>query len=158
MPNPIDISGMKFGRLSVIGRAAQGKHGARWMCLCDCGKTIITRSDRLRSGQSKSCGCYHRHIKTKHGRYSTPAYVSWSAMKRRCLNPRASNYSNYGGREIHIYLPWMDFNNFYNDMGDRPKGTSLERIDNEGNYHPDNCRWATGRDQRINQRKKSSKR
>lgn len=157
-----NLEGMKFGRLTVVGYDSRSKNGSsRWMCNCDCGKAIITRSDSLRSGSTLSCGCISREkaservraFFTTHGLRHTPIYESWAAMKARCTNPRNPSYRNYGGRGIAVCSSWISsFEAFLSDMGPRTDGTSLDRIDVDGNYEPSNCRWASSKTQQRNRR------
>lgn len=158
-----DLTGQRFGRLEVLGRAAAtpGNRGARWYCKCDCGSETISRSDALKNGRAKSCGCHRaemggKHVasmNTTHGFCGTPEYRVWRAMKDRCLNSSSSSYSDYGGRGICVCRRWLDsFENFLADMGPRPDGTSIERLDNDGNYEPHNCVWADRKTQNRNKR------
>jgi hypothetical protein len=155
--------GFKFGRLQVIGYLEQDKyHNAVWVCLCEC-KTIINVSgNSLRGNRTKSCGCIKKELletrNTIHGQArrnnKSGAYVSWLGMMRRCNNSKSSRYKDYGGRGIKICPRWHSFENFYQDMGDRPEGLSLDRINNDGDYEPNNCKWSTPREQRINSRRR----
>ncbi len=156
--------GMVFGRWTVL--AGVDRRGKRLFieCQCSCGEIKYTRSDGLTSGRSKSCGCLGREIASivckivgsntkKHGQaYNnrTPTYRSWESMKRRCSNPKDKRWDNYGGRGIMVCERWQKFESFYEDMGDGPEGHTLDRMDNDGNYEPGNCRWATPIEQRNN--------
>lgn len=153
----IEMSGMVFGKLTVIERLESNKNGVMvWKCICECGNFTETDGVTLRRNQAKSCGC-NRGKTQKHG-YSvtkkrTPEYNAWAAMILRCKNPKAAGYKDYGGRGIVVCDKWELFKNFIEDMGDRPsRGYSLDRIDVDGNYEPSNCRWATGSEQGINKR------
>ena len=155
----IDLTDQMFGRLTVLERAENNKHGmARWHCVCLCGKTITIRSSSLVSGHTKSCGCLKiegiRKLKTTHGMVHHPAYISWLNMKTRCGYKNHHGWVNYGGRGISVCERWFDsFENFWADMGNTYKeGLSIDRIDNEKGYSPGNCRWATKVQQTNNTR------
>lgn len=148
----IDLTGKRFGKLIVADRSDSTDKGvARWRCRCDCGSEKIVRGDVLRRGEVRSCGCIVR----VHGKTNSPEYRSWRAMLQRCLNENAPNYTLYGGRGIRICDRWQHgedgmtgFQCFYEEMGTRPAGSSLDRYpDGNGNYEPGNCRWASAKDQ-----------
>lgn len=149
----IDLTGMKFWKLIAIVRTGTATNGnwkcPTWLCLCECGNMKTIKAPNLRSGVTQSCGC----IKRRHGMYGTPEYAAWNSMMRRCLNTKNRNYKDYGGRGITVCEEWKDFTVFFRDMGKRPSPKhSLDRINNEGNYEPSNCRWATTKQQARNKR------
>ena len=159
MPRYIDISGRRFGRLVVLDRDAvnSSSNKPRLRCRCDCGKEVIVINGSLKSGHTLSCGCYNKeiikiHVKT-HGMTRTNIYRIWKSMMQRCCNERDKSYYNYGARGIRVCSRWHKFENWYADMGDRPTPQhSIERINNDGDYLPSNCKWATRAEQNSNKR------
>jgi hypothetical protein len=160
-------SGDKYGRLTIIKEIdlhilPSGKTKRMFSCLCECGKKINVRLSHLRTHNTISCGCYKKENiivrSTTHGLWNHPLHNTWMGMKQRCLNPNHKFYSYYGGRGIKICDRWLNsFENFIQDMGEKPEGTSIDRIDNDGNYEPTNCRWATKIEQQKNQRRRLEK-
>lgn len=149
----VDISGQRYGKLVVVEKSeSRGKHGeVLWLCRCDCGKDRLAIAGNLRAGTALSCGCNSYETRKLHGMTKTRTFKSWDSMKQRCTNPKAPDYSRYGGRGISIYSKWIEsFNNFLTDMGERPHGCSLDRKDVNGNYDQNNCRWATRSEQQRN--------
>lgn len=154
----IDLTGRTFGFLTVMSRAENSAAGkARWLCRCTCGAQATVVGSALSNGSVKSCG---RHKATdaairfrKHGQSGTRTYQAWSNMRRRCTDPSIRQYKDYGGRGITVCERWDSFPNFLSDMGEVPVGTSLDRINNDGNYEPGNCRWATRIQQSHNSRR-----
>lgn len=150
-----DLTGLVFGRLCVVERVASASR-PKWKCVCQCSAIKAVMAVELKSGKTKSCGCYDADRKrldtVKHGRTRTPTYNCWANMKARCENKNRSDFKNYGGRGICVCESWSEFANFLADMGEKPGGLSIDRIDNNGNYEPGNCRWATASQQRRNQR------
>lgn len=162
MAERIDLTGCTFGFLTVVSRSDRpetiSNTRAQWLCVCKCGNTLRVKGASLRHGPTKSCGCRRiemiRRLKVKHGQAGrTREYASWSSMLTRCRNQRSTKYPEYGGRGISVCERWHDFRLFFQDMGTRPEGTSLDRINVNGNYEASNCRWATPAEQSSNRRK-----
>ena len=163
------LDGKRFGRLTVLSLSHVTSRRERyWLCLCDCGSEHVVSRGNLVNSQIMSCGCLRSelarsHLVTHgHARQQTSGvkrtYRIWKAMRKRCLNPNASNYARYGGRGIEVCERWSRYQNFLADMGESPDGRSIDRINNDGNYEPGNCRWATASEQRRNQRPHKTKR
>lgn len=148
-----EMTGKRFGKILVISENAErNKNGhITYKCKCDCGVEKNILGSSLRSGSTKSCGCLQRHTARKHGMDGTPEYKAWSSMKQRCYNPKSSRYDRYGGRGIKVCDRWLNsFESFFDDMGKRPKGFSIERVDCDGDYEPSNCIWASAKTQAVN--------
>lgn len=157
MSKKADMLEKTFGELFVVREDGKlGPHLA-YLCQCSCGNQITVRGYSLRSGNTTSCGCVHKamigKLNFKHGMKDSREYSSWQMMNDRCHNPQSKSWDRYGGRGITICEAWKDFNQFYADMGPRPEGHTLERIDNALGYSSDNCRWATVSEQNRNTRR-----
>ena len=156
-----NLVGKRFTKLTVVERVQKPnratEHHAYWNCLCDCGKFHIVRSSDLKSGSVQSCGCLQIETATIHGMRHDPIYFTWCSMKQRCYNPNDEKYPDYGGRGIVVCDRWRDsFEAFYEDVSKLPdfkrEGYTINRIDNDGNYEPDNVEWADDKTQANNKR------
>lgn len=149
----MDLTGQTYGMLTVLAKAiTPPSKGVRWECLCQCGEKAEVAANHLRSGATTSCGCFRVAVKTTHGKRGSSTYTAWGNMIARCTNPNSPSYPDYGGRGLKVQDSWLIFENFYADMGDKPKGLTLEREDNERGYFKDNCKWATTAEQALNKR------
>lgn len=159
MPPLIDLTKQKFNRLTVLHRVKNNKRGGtRWKCRCKCGNITVVYTGHLRNGNIRSCGCLRNETTSKralvHGMCKTPEYKIWKDMKKRCNNTKSAAYKNYGGRGIKVCNSWEnDFMAFYNHIGQRPTPEhTIERINNNMGYFPNNIKWATIKEQNNNSR------
>jgi len=166
--------GQRFGRLTVLGETAPRNGSRRVFCACDCGNDVTTNLQSLIKGETTSCGCYHRELlaqlsksaeqrarRTKHGQTHHPLYSTWNGMMARCYDERHAGFKNYGARGITVCEAWHDVRVFVawveQNLGARPDGRTMDRIDNDAGYAPGNIRWATYSEQRRNRRSKEKR-
>lgn len=150
-----DITGQRFGRLVALSvdkfpRTSKNLH---WLCQCDCGIVVVVNGGNLRPRQTVSCGCLRKNRFKTHGQHNSKTYGIWEEMIQRCTNSKNRAYKWYGNRGILVCERWRKFENFLEDMGFCPTGYSIERVNNDGNYEPENCKWIPRNEQQRNQRR-----
>lgn len=153
-----DITGQRFGRLVVVAMTETVRNGQKtWLCQCDCGATSVVRGGPLRQGVITSCGCWQgaRHGHARRDTPRHPLYSVWKRMRQRCSDPNSTDFKYYGGRGITVCKRWNDFPTFLSDVGPRPHGMTIDRLNSDGNYEPGNIRWAARAQQSQNRRPRS---
>lgn len=158
MATKLDLTNQKYGSLTVLSEEPAKNRGTYWRCRCDCGNTVVKKTKMLRHERHPNCGCLTKQLQSINNSQAThrlsksPTYQSWCMMKSRCNNPNYTHFKYYGARGITYCERWESYENFMEDMGERPKGYTLDRIDSEGNYTPSNCKWSTRENQADNRR------
>lgn len=153
----MNLAGKIFCRLTVQSEWVRRGKYIYWLCRCSCGSKKFVRAGHLVRWRVLSCGCWRIQSRFKHGKHGTPEYYIWNAMKQRCSNPKDKAYRNYGGRGISVCDKWLKFEGFIEDMGNRPhKALTIERVNNDLGYCPENCKWDTRTAQNLNRRYKQN--
>lgn len=149
-----DITKRAFGKLKALELIGSRSSNQLWVCRCECGRMHICQKSNLTGGRTTSCGCWSKSgSRSSSGLSRTPTHRTWDHMIQRCTNPNSDGYADYGGRGITVTDRWLSFDSFLSDMGRRPDGTTIDRIDNTKGYEPGNCRWATAAQQTRNTRR-----
>jgi len=158
----LELEGQTFGRLTAVKFIKKSSQKSFWLCRCACGNFVTVRTDSLTRGVTKSCGCYQSESVSKrmkefpnsrtHGRSRSPVYRTWDGIIQHCTNPNTKGFKYWGGRGVKVCDKWKTFEGFFEDMGERPNGLTIHRINPFGNYEPSNCKWATYEEQNNNRR------
>lgn len=148
--------GTKYNRLTIIEEAPRRRYNQYFLCLCDCGVKKEIKFYDIKTGMTKSCGCLSKDVTTernlKHSLSKHSAYHTWNGIVDRCRNPKNAMWRHYGGRGIDVCEEWLDVMSFINDMGEKPKGMQIDRIDNNKGYYKENCRWVVSKENNRNKR------